>query len=57
MATWANQSKNTSTWGNEARNIEGEFYLLLENGDFLLQENGELILLESSSSWSNITKS
>jgi len=57
MATWANQSKNTSTWGNESRNLQGEFYLLLENGDFLLQENGELILLESSSSWSNITKS
>ena len=57
MATWANQSKNTSTWGNESRNIEGEFYLLLESGDFLLQEDAGLIVLEGGGGWSNITKS
>lgn len=57
MATWSTESKNTASWTDESRNLAGEFFLLLETGDFLLQEAGDKFLLESSTSWSNLNKS
>ena len=54
---FSNIAKNTTTFGNVAKNLLGISYLLLESGDFLLQEDGvSKFILEESASWSTITK-
>ena len=56
MATWSNESKNTATWTEQTPNLVGQFFLLLESGDFLLKEDSDKILLQSSTGWANQLK-
>lgn len=66
MATWNNQSKNTTSYSNQSKNTTNykkvsksyQPHLQQENGFALLQENGGLILLESAedTSWTNQAK-
>ena len=55
MATWADKSKNTSTFTDQAK-TSGLFYLLQEISDYILLEDGSRIKLQGSIDWSGGTK-
>lgn len=61
MSVWSSQTKNTSSWSPENKNLGGLGYLLTEDGFYLLQENGDKIILDQTSIggvvWSTQTKS
>ena len=61
MAVWSSQSKNSSSWTSETKNLGGLGYLLQESGFFLLQENLDKLILDQTSAggvvWSTQTKS
>lgn len=61
MAVWSSQSKNSSSWTSENKNLGGLGYLLMEDGFFLLQETLDKLILDQTSAagivWSSQTKS
>lgn len=61
MSVWSSQTKNSSSWTSENKNLGGLGYLLLEDGFFMLQENLDKLILDQTSAggvvWSTQTKS
>ena len=53
---WANTSKSSSTFTDQAMN-SGLFFLLQEISDYLLLESGYRILIQESIDWGGQSKS